>query len=456
MPEEMPKIDCSTRRAAVRHWLQTAPGTIGLVGLLTALPANAAWEAVPSITAETGHTSNLRMSPNTRDSTLQSTVEAGVASRYFTDRTDFRGRLGASYTNYSGADETVDDTDRQYVALLLSHRAERFAFGGSIGYKKDDLLRRRFTLPPEELGGSTGSPDSDPIDVIAPDNPDEPDAVEDGLDPDLNRTGGQLTRKNFRFSAFSQARLNDRNRLRVTYRFNDRNPTQDSGVVPDPSGAADPQPEAVLVRRTKRHALGVQWARDLSENHKLLTDVEASHVETEGREDAQYYNARAIWRGKLSPLWRLEASTGVSVLDGLDDTDVGWLAGVVSSYRTPRGNLTLEARRTLEPSIFGGIEEGNRLGVVYTRALAPKWTAAISARGITSKRKRNAGNIKQEQFSLSPAVTWRFHEAMEVNASYEYRWIDREGQSSTFAEGVARAHVGTISLRYYPAGVGSR
>ena len=455
MPDKMLQIDRTARRAARGAWTAIGCG-VALVGLLT-LPAKAAWEAVPSVTAETGHTSNLRLSPNTRDGTLQSTAEASLAARYFTDRTNFRSRIGASYTNYSGADETVDDTDRQYVALLLSHRAERLAFGGSIGYKKDDLLRRRFTLPPEQFAAADDLA-GDPIDQMAPDNPAEPDAVEDGFDPDLNRTNSQLTRKNFRFSAFSQLRLNERNRLRLTYRFNDRNLSEGGSAAPDPTLPPGTEPDNALARDTKRHALGLQWARDLSESHKLLTDVEASHVETEGRDDAQYYNARAIWRAKLSPLWRLEASTGVSVLDGIDNNggDVGWLAGLMSSYRTPKGNLILEARRMLEPSIFGGVEESDRARVEYSRALAPRWTGTISARAIRAKRERNFGDITQDQFSLSPNVTWRFHPAMEANASYEYRWIDREGRSSTFAEGTAKAHIGAISIRYFPAGFGSR
>ena len=165
------------------------------------------------------------------------------------------------------------------------------------------------------------------------------------------------------------------------------------------------------------------------------------------RDQAEFYEATARWRGKPSGLTTLELWLGGTYVDGEGDNNTGYIGGVRASQRILDGLLTGEFNRSLRPSVFGNITEADLVRVGFSKPLSSRVRAGIGARYARRELEVSSATDKYQNIAAGPSISWQVAERFNVGFEYEFRWTDR---NLAEIQGSASAHAGSISLRYLP------
>jgi len=401
--------------------------TSTLAVFLFAPSAYANWLLQPSIALESQHSSNFQLftSDGAEDSLIANTVIAGLGVRRRGEDIQVDGRVELSYSTYSGA-RNLDDIDRQYADIRIRRRLERGSVGVAASVRRDNLLR---------FVNSFSDPESTFIDVGA-----ELEQTLDDPNSDINFSTEQLQRTSSSFRVFGDYRLTERNRLRLSYNFIDRN-------INSPAALEE---LGVVTRSTNRHNVRFGFTREINERSRFSWDSQASRINTAQLDTVEIYESTLGWSSRISEQTRVSASIGINATNGASNDRSGLVTRVQFSHRVSWGTIEAQALRSFRPTVGGGVNEVDSLRLSYERQLAPSWSLSFEAFG--NQRRRSTEVITDDTIRtvrLGPRLSWGFAREWAVSAGYQYRYIDRD---QVFANGSGFDHAGILSINYKPSG----
>lgn len=417
----------------IHHNRQSAAALLASATTLALLSSAAAaeWKIEPRVNIDVQHSDNFQLfiDDAREDSLIANTIQGEVKAEHDGERNRFTALLGGGYSTYSGSRE-LDDTDRQYASLSYRRRVERGAFGVSGQFRRDDLLRR------PRLVADLGDPDS------ALDDLDEEVDLTD-VDPnlDLNNAIQQITRSFTTLKTFAQYRLNERQRLRIGYNFNDRN-----FDVPESLVATGISP-----RENEQHSVQARFTNRLSPRSQWSLSGRANALKADTIDTVRTYEANVGWQSQLTETAVVSAEIGATRTSGAERNRTGFTMRLAGAQRLSWGTITGQASRAMRPGISGNVTETDNAEISVGRSLSGRWSLGLTAQAL--QRDRSSSGLANDNFklvSVGPTIAWTPMPGWLVSTSYQYRWVERSQE--TF-DGSGTDHAVFLRLTYQPTGI---
>jgi len=416
---------------------------IWLACLLASLPTSAAetWQLQPSFTVASTFEDNIRLSRLNKEDGVATRLAATLNGRKSAENTLVWGSIGVNHTAYTGNQDSslVRDRTNFLGEARLRHRLERWTLGGRVRFRREDLLRR-FRESQDVIDDGSGIDGGGGLGLIEDLLPDG----EETIDSEFTVNAFQVNRLLYQVGTFAQYSLTERNALRIDLRYLER--TFSNTTAPEGTSLLGGN----TFRDVKRYAIGGRFSRQLSETDQLGINLEASRVEPDGGLEADYYSSTVSFTRALTERTALDTQVGITHIDSDVGGDTGWLASLRWTARTPRALLQLRGSRNIYPSAFGNASERDLLQIDYNYRLARRWSASLLLTGERVDEPNNSVGFDYNRISFRPTLNWRFARSLTAGINYSYRWIDREGDGTSPAFGIATGHAGGLSIRYAP------
>ncbi|MEM7220386.1 MAG: hypothetical protein AAF515_18635 [Pseudomonadota bacterium] len=410
------------------------------VALCLPTGALAATQIVPSITIQTGSTDSVRLSSTDQEGAVITTGTAGLVARTVTETTEVRGSASVSYTDYAGADDSVKDIDSQQASALLRRTLPSISYGVVASFRRDGLLRLERA---SQIPNAADVQEPEPIDFAAVDEGDATGFADGdiGGEDEIDAVGSQIRRRFLQSSEYVQFRLNDRNRLRVSHSYAQR--------------SFETQAEQRGLRESDRHTIAAELSHDVDERDSLSVNLSASELNPQQfatdtfNQFARYYQATVGWKARVTPVSRLTARVGISYVDSERNNDTGFVFMLQGRRQMPRGNLSAQLRRAVQPTAFGQVAATDQLILGLSRKYSQRLSSSTQARGLRRNKTRSDDDLQRSQFNFSHVFEYKLARAWSARLGYEYRWVDRES-SVAEDQGKSDSHTGYVGIAYRP------
>jgi len=198
--------------------------------------------------------------------------------------------------------------------------------------------------------------------------------------------------------------------------------------------------------------LEARFSTRLSESDTVGLNVQAFTLDSDGGNDADYYQGSVFWTKRVSQATVLDTQVGVTRVDaGNGNTGTGFLASLRGATNFRKGELVAQLQRTIFPDAFGSASESDLLELSYRYRLTKFISARLQARG--ERRRQSTGGsagFNYDRATIEPNLVWQWRPQLATTLSYSYQWIERMGDESLGLFGTAEGHSGGISIQYTP------
>lgn len=377
----------------------------------------AEWLVEPLLNLGLRYDDNIGLDSDNGEEVRAITVGAGAQFSRNTEVWRTQARALFSYVDY----DNLRDRDQQLLELSSRYRAQRHVLGLTASLRRDTT----FTVRDDEA--------IEGVDVII--DPDVTDGIEGPDLPDVGVADVQIRRDRIILRPSWEYDLTRRTAIGLGYRLYDV--------------SYDDEPGADLVDHTT-HAVEGRFIYRLAPNETISAVVEVARFEADER-DAQTDNVSllATYDRAFSPVLRTSFSLGVrdsSVEEpGVDESSTGVILRVGLTRELEAGRISLRAGRDVRPSGVGEVVETDRVEADFARDLTPRLTFVMSGTAfkLRSVRDDGGGRADRDYFRIQPGLRYALTRTMDIEASYRYRWQDREADP-----GSAESNSIMLRLRY--------
>lgn len=406
------------KRSGGRHQIAAAATVVMSMLWASGSAMAAEWLVEPLLDLGLRYDDNIGLDPDNAEEVRAITVGAGAQFSRNTEVSRTRARALFSYVDY----DELRDRDQQLLELASRYRAQRHVLGLTASLRRDTT----FTVRGDEV-----IEDGDVIII----DPDVTDGIEGPDLPDVGVAAVQIRRDRIILRPTWEYDLTRRTAIGLGYRLYDV--------------SYDDEPGADLVDHTT-HAVEGRFIYRLAPNRTISAVVEAARFEADER-DARTDNISllAVYDHAFSPVLRTSFSLGArdsSIEEpGVDESSSGVILRASLTRDLEAGRISLRAGRDVRPSGVGEVVETDRVEANFARDLTPRLTFVMSGTAfkLRSVRDDGGGSADRDYFRIQPGLRYALTRNMEVEASYRYRWQDRETDP-----GSAESNSVMLRLRY--------
>lgn len=407
---------------------QTRLPTVFLIAGVFSGSASAAWDVRPVIKLDSEYNDNVPLGePN--DGGMVSTVTGQVTARWLADSNRLDLTAGADFTDYRGV-EFYDDNSAQFLRFDGRRTLRRGAFGMQAGARQDDYRRIYSQIGQGDLLDTSDG-------VFLDGNADAPLGSE--VDVNQEVAVDQIDRTNVYAKPYAEFQFSRQNVGRIYYAY----ASQDVDSLGEQLGLVD----------SDRSVVGLDFESQLSQRNSLGIDLSVGELSADNRPDADTAEIRLGWSHQASENLEYTIYGGAREVDSNrpnTDKESGVLLRFELERKTQTGRLRVSLERSLYPSAYGRIIEGDTLNINYrnnfTRRFAFRF--ALNAADLEPD---DPINIEDDRKFLSaqPEFIWLFSETISVSLGYSYRWSERERDRLLDIDDPS-AHGVSLALEYHP------
>lgn len=402
--------------------------TLCLASALLASEAYAAWDTRPVIKAGTQYNDNVPLGePN--DGGMVSSVSAQVTARWLAEKNRFDLTVGGDFTDYQGV-ERYDNNSAQFLRLDARRGYQRGAIGIQVGGRQDDY---------RQIYNVISQGDSIDVDdgVFLDENSDTPL----GSEVDVNRevTLEQIDRTTIYAKPYMEYQFSRRNLGRVFFEY--------SSLDVDSTG------EQLGLVDSERTLAGVSFESNLSQRNAIGVDISVGELSPDNRDDFDSTEIRLGWSHQASEGLEFNVYGGAREVDSNRanaDKETGALVRIEVQHKTQTSRLRASVERSLFPSAYGRIIEGDTLRFNYRKDLTRRFSFAFSlnAADIAPDDQTNIEDDRSFIYA-EPEFSWLFTETVSLSLAYSYRWTERAEDQ---LRGIDRVdgHAVMLGLEYHP------
>ena len=116
----------------------------------------------------------------------------------------------------------------------------------------------------------------------------------------------------------------------------------------------------------------------------------------------------------------------------------------------PTGSFRAVLERSLYPSAYGQIIEGDTLRLNYNNQLTQRWEFRLQLSGADLDPEDSA-NVDDDRsfYSITPELIWSVSRTVSVHLRYSYEWVERERERQLGFD-AAEAHGVSLGIEYHP------
>jgi hypothetical protein len=361
------------------------------------------WHFDPKITLNALSNDNHRLTdvPGAEVSVFGAELDAQVTLRAEAPRGSFRLTPRVHSTLFPGDED--EDTNSQYLRMLMERRGERSQAGFEANFARMETLGRFF-------------PDADVDDDDDPGDPDPGD--------DISRQTEPNRRDQFDFGPKIAFDLTERLALEFDAGYQDvsydeqvaderedytnmggsvgmRFRTSPARSITIRAGAFRFEPDDGT--STDSQSLNVEWANQASQTSQIFVRGGASRVESIG----------AL---------------------GDSDSSTGFTGGAGVRWSFEVTQIFLDANRYMDPNSSGRIVERDQLRFELSRQVSPYTTISFNARGIRDGKTDSNDVFQDRQYAAAGIdFAWRMTRKFTLGGGYQYRWREYDGDPNDAA-----------------------
>lgn len=364
----------------------------------------------PSVGLSALYDDNQRLSANPIE-VYGRTVALGLMAGDLGEQVDWRARIDADTTRYSG--EALPDDSTQSVLFGTERRGERSVFRGRVSYRRDTTT----VSGTDPIGADLG--DTDP-----------------GLVAERVRRQRLIASPSWRWQTSELSRVGAEYRGTLTdYRTD--------GV----SGLED----------YLQHSVRLNSDRQLNELNSLGAALGWSRYETQGS-DRRFdnYGLELTWERTYAEHARFMIAAGVRNTEassaGSDDKDTGLTMRATWIKQAAAYRLQALAERDVSPSGAGGLLETDQVYVDVRKNLSEAVVVSGRLRAFETRRVIDVIQDERRYMTVEPRIEYRGGMSWSLGLFYRYRAKERTNDG----EGVIDGNAVFAEFRYRPQALEER
>lgn len=373
----------------------------GLLSLLFFLvPAWGQAETVvtPTVTLRTEYDDNIRFSLDDPMSDLVSSIKAGLAASYRTER--FQSNATMSLRTLKHLQETDLDREEAHLGTSLSHAlTERLSANGNASYTLDSALESEL----EETGLIVEVEDRHRI------------SAGGGLNYRITELQDLACSFSLGRTAYDSERRVDYDTSNITLTWHRAFRNQRDGLTVQSYWNAQTSDASEV----NTYGLLIGWTRQMTENWSLNAFLGARRTQTE----YSYLQQEAVFDPTLLPAFpfRIEEETVTE-----EEASWGGVADVSVDWRGETWAFSASYNRDLSYSSLGEPIERDRLGLSVNKRFDARWSARCGGTMTLSQYERQSTDESYRKLSLSPSLSYRLTEDHRLSAGFDYDHYENE------------------------------